>query len=43
MTKIKPFICKYEWKGINFPSEKKRLIIKIWEKYCKNCSKCFAC
>ena len=23
ITKIKPFINKYNWEGINFPSEKK--------------------
>ena len=22
LTKIKPFINKYDWEGINFPSEK---------------------
>ena len=25
ITKIQPFITKYKWKGINFPSEKRRL------------------
>ena len=31
MTKIKPFISKYEWEGINFPSEK-----DDWKKIEKN-------
>ena len=31
ITKIKPFINKYNWKGINFPSEK-RWLEKNWEK-----------
>ena len=30
-TKIKPFINKYNWKGINFPSEK-----DDWKKFKKN-------
>ena len=32
ITKIKPFINKYKWKGINFPSEKDH-----WKKRCNNC------
>ena len=31
ITKIKPVINKYNWKGINFPSEKDN-----WEKFEKN-------
>ena len=31
ITKIKPFINKYNWKGINFPSEK-----DDWKKIKKN-------
>ena len=31
ITKIKPFINKYNWKGINFPSEK-----NDWKKLEKN-------
>ena len=30
MTKIKPFTDKYNWEGINYPSEK-----DDWKKYCK--------
>ena len=30
ITKIKPFINKYDLEGINFPS--KKMIGKIWEK-----------
>ena len=31
ITKIKPFINKYNWEGINIPSEK-----DDWEKFEKN-------
>ena len=31
MTKIKPFINKFDWEGINFPSEK-----DDWKKFEKN-------
>ena len=31
MTKIKPFISKYNWEGINYPSEK-----DDWKKNYKN-------
>ena len=31
ITKIKPFINKYNWKGISFPSEK-----DTWKKFEKN-------
>ena len=31
ITKIKPLLCKYNWKGINFPSEK-----NDWKKIEKN-------
>ena len=31
ITKIKPFINKYNWEGINFPSEK-----DDWKKFEKN-------
>ena len=31
ITKIKPFISKYNWKGINFPSEN-----NDWKKFKKN-------
>ena len=31
MTKIKPFINKYNWEGINFPSEK-----DDWKKFEEN-------
>ena len=31
MTKIKPFISKYNWEGINYPSEK-----DDWKKNDKN-------
>ena len=31
MTKIKPFISKYNWEGINYPSEK-----DDWKKIDKN-------
>ena len=31
ITKIKPFINKYKWEGINFPSEK-----DDWKKFEKN-------
>ena len=31
ITKIKPFINKYKWEGINFPSEK-----DDWKKFGKN-------
>ena len=31
ITKVKPFINKYKWKGINFPSEK-----DDWKKIEKN-------
>ena len=31
ITKIKPFINKYNWKGINYPWERNDLK-KIWEK-----------
>ena len=31
ISKIKPFINKHNWKGINFPSEK-----NDWEKFEKN-------
>ena len=35
ITKIKPFINKYKWEGINFPSEK-----DDWK---NNCSQYFVC
>ena len=31
MTKIKPFVSKYNWEGINYPSEK-----DDWKKIDKN-------
>ena len=39
ITNLKPFINKYNWEGMNYPSEKKWFEI-IWEKQCNNCSKC---
>ena len=44
ITKINPFIKKYNWDGIDFPSEKEDWK-KVEKKQCKNCSllKCFLC
>ena len=37
ITKIKPFIDKHKWEGINYPSEKNDLK-KNEEKQCNDCS-----
>ena len=36
IAKFKPFVNKYNWERINFPSEK-RWLEKICEKGCNNC------
>ena len=44
ITKVYPFIKKYNWDGIDFPSEKEDWK-KVEKKQCNNCSllKCFLC
>ena len=43
IIKIKPFIDKYSWKGINFPSEKEKnnLTIALNDFYAKSEKICF--